>query len=84
MTDPWKNTALRNAQEHPGEEWPPNLGHKYAVRTMDTCFYADEVRLNEMTHYPEWKVNCPGYRLSCKRIENAVIYEYDVDKGICP
>jgi len=77
MLDPWKGTALRNAQEHPGEEWPPNMGHKFAVKTMDTCYYADEVKLDEMTGYPAWVVQAPGYKLHCTRVENAVIYEYE-------
>lgn len=79
--DPWKGTALRNAQEHPGEEWPINMGHRHAVRTLDTTFYADEVTYDPLTGYPSWHVTCPGYKLRCKRLENAVIYEYEVEMG---
>lgn len=76
MSDPWKGSALRAACEHPGGEWPPNKGHRFCVRTMDTSYYADEVRQNEMTGDPEWVYRGEGYTLVCKRIENAVIYDY--------
>jgi len=79
MIDPWSGTALRNEFEHPGEEWPPNDGHRFCVRTMETIFYADEVSLDPLTGYPSWKVQRPGYTLKCARIENAVIYEYELE-----
>jgi hypothetical protein len=78
MIDPWKGTALRNAQEHPGEEWPPNDGHRFCVRTLDTTYYADAVSYDPLTGYPIWSVSHPGYCLKCQRLENAVIYEYEI------
>ena len=70
---------LRSAYEaFWGREWPPNMGHKYAVRTLDTTFYADRVEVNPLTGYPEWWVSCPGYNLHCIRGEVHVTYEYEV------
>ncbi len=76
MSDPWKNTALRAACDHRENE-PVNAGHRYQVRTLDTSYYADDVRLEPMTGYPEWVFRDPEYTLVCKRIENAVIYDYE-------
>ena len=76
--DPWKNTALRNSYDHPGMEWPPNDGHKHSLRTMDREYYADEIEIDKMTGYPIWHLTCPGYKLHGRRLENAVIYEYEI------
>jgi hypothetical protein len=68
---------LKSAYEaFQGREYPTNRNHRYCVLTMDTQFYADEVRLDPLTCYPEWLFTGPGYTLVCKRIENAVIYDY--------
>lgn len=68
---------LRSAYEaFQGREYPVNHGHRFCVLTMDQQFYADEVRQNSMTGDPEWLYHGKGYDLVCKRIENAVIYDY--------
>jgi hypothetical protein len=65
-----------------GEEWPPNMGHRYAIKTLDTNYYADEIKIIEMTGYPEWWVSGPGYRLHCTRIEGAVLYDYELEPRV--
>ena len=72
QNDPWKGTALRNAMQ----EEPVNAGHRFEVATLDTNYYADEVRIDPLTGYPAWWVDCGEYRLSGTRYENAVVKDY--------
>lgn len=68
---------LRSAYEaFQGREYPVNDGHRFCVKTLDTSYYADDVRCNPMTGDPEWVYRGNVHTLVCKRIDNAVIYDY--------
>ena len=72
QNDPWQGSALRKADQ----DEPVNAGHRFAVTTQNTNYYADEVRIDPMTGYPAWWVDCGDYQLMGTRYENAVVKDY--------
>jgi hypothetical protein len=52
QNDPWQGSALRKADQ----DEPVNAGHRFAVTTQNTSYYADEVVIDPMTGYPAWRV----------------------------
>lgn len=79
MSDPWAGTALRKCQDKP----PLNGGHRYAVKSSDGLYcWADAVKVDPASGYPEWYCERDGYCEHSKKLEWGILVDFRPDETL--